>query len=160
MPTLLRIAGKLPIPTETKLSWQRTLLDRAYAKDIAEARKAKDSAKVESLENDHRFAIDLHEEEEEAYFTKKLFQRARRLRVPIPHRYNDDKSESDHWYEGQYTGCWYLTTKGVAALREEIRRELKGRHEARSQWVVWLSALTGLIGAVTGLVALLMHKSS
>lgn len=159
MPFLLRLVAKLPIQTETTLAWQRTLLDRSYAKDILAARKSKDKEKVESLERDHRFEIDLHDEEEDAHLTKALLGKARRLRVPIPHRYNEDKTESEHWYEGHYTGRWYLTSRGVAALREEIRRELKARHESRAQWVVWLSALTGVIGAVTGLVALLTHKS-
>ena len=159
MPFLLRLVSKLPIPTETRLAWQRTLLDRAYGKDISAARKLKDKDKVESLERDHRFEIDLHDEEEDSHLTKKLLAKARRLRVPVPHRYNDDKTESEHWYEGQYTGRWYLTTSGFSALREEIRREEKARHEARAHWVVWLSGLTGVIGAVTGLVALLAHKS-
>jgi hypothetical protein len=157
MPSLFRVIARLPIPTETRLAWQRSLLDRSYAKDIAAARKLKDKEKVQSLERDHRFEIDLHDEEEDAYITKRLLAKARRLRVPIPHRYNEDKTESEHWYEGHYTGRWYFTTRGVAALREEIRRELRARHEARSQWVVWLSALTGVIGALTGLVALLMR---
>jgi hypothetical protein len=131
---------------------------RSYAKGIATARKLKDKEKVQSLERDHRFEIDLHDEDEDAYITKKLLAKARRLRVPIPHRYNEDKTESEHWYEGNYAGRWYLTTRGVAALRDEIRRELKARHEARSHWIVWLSGLTGVIGALTGLVVLLMRK--
>lgn len=159
MPSLLRLVTKLPIPTGLRLSWQRTLLDRAYAKDIAAARKLKDKEKIVSLEGDRRFEIDLHDEEEDAHITKKLLSKARRLRVPAPHRYNEDKTESEHWYEGPYTGGWYLTTSGVSTLRDEIRREAKAKHELRAQWTVWLSALTGLIGAITGLVALLMHKS-
>jgi len=159
MPFLSRLIAKFPMPTETRLTWQRARLDKAYAKGINAARKLKDKEKIESLEQDHRFEIDLYEEEEDAYLTKVLLSKARRLRVPVPHRYNEDSTESEHWYEGNYTGRWYLTTRGVTALREEIRRELKARHEARSHWVVWLSALTGVIGAVTGLVALLGHKS-
>lgn len=159
MPTLIRIIGKLPIPKGIKLSWQRHLIDKAYIKDIAEAQRAKVNEQVRSLQAEHRFEIDMHDEEEDAYFTKKLLNRARRLRVPIPHRYNEDQSVAEFWCEGHYTGRWYLTTKGVAALREEIRKELKARHETRSHWVVWLSALTGLIGAVTGLVALLGHRA-
>lgn len=158
MPFLLRLAAKLPIQTEMTRAWQRTLLNRAYAKDILAARKLNDNEKVESLESAHRFEIDLDDEEEDAHLTKALLGKARRLRVPVPHRYNEDKTESEHWYEGHYTGRWYLTSRGVAALREEIRREIKARHEGRAHWVVWLSALTGVIGAVTGLVALLAHK--
>lgn len=159
MPFLLRLVAKLPLSAERRLAWQHTLLDRAYAKDISAARKLKDSDRVESLERDHRFEIDLHDEEEDAHLTNTLLARARRLRVPIPHRYNEDKTESKHWYEGHYTGRWYLTSHGISALREEIRRELKARHEVRAQWVIWLSALTGVIGALTGLVALLTRKS-
>jgi len=157
MPFLLRLVAKLPFPTETRLAWQRSLLDRAYAEDIVAARKLNDKEKIRSLESNHRFEIDLNDEEEDAYLTRKLLAKARRLRVPVPHRHNEDKTEADHWYEGHYTGRWYLTSSGISALREEIRRELKARHEGRAHWVVWLSALTGLIGAITGLVALLSH---
>ena len=156
---LIRIVGRLPIPKGTKLSWQRHLTDRAYAKDIAAAWKAKEKDKARSLQEEHRFEIAMHDEEEDAYFIEKLIRRARKLRVPIPHRYNEDQSESEFWCEGNNTGSWFLTTRGFAALREEIRKELKARHETRSHWVVWLSALTGLIGAITGLVALMSHRA-
>lgn len=158
MPFLLRIVAKLPVPTATRRSWQRTLLDRAYAKDIAAARKLKNEEKVQSLEYEHRFELDMFDEEEDAYLTKALLTKARRLHVPVPHLYNEDKTISEHWHEGHYTGRWYLSTSGIAALRKEVRDELKARHEARAHWVVWFSALTGVIGAVTGLVALLAHK--
>lgn len=159
MPSLIRIVGRLPITRGAKLSWQRSLIDRAYARDIAEARKEKDAEKIRSLQEERRFEIDMHDEEEDSYLTRKFLRKARGLRVPIPHRFNEDRSESEFWYEGHYTGGWYLTTKGVAALREEIRKELKARHETRSHWLIWVSALTGLIGALTGLVALLSQKA-
>ena len=155
----LRIAEKWLAPTEMRLGWERTRLDQAYGKQIAGARKAKNKEMVESLERDHRFEIELYDEEEDECITRKLLTKARRLRLPIPHRYNEDKSASEHWYEGHYTGRWYLTTRGVAAMRDEVRRELKARHEARSHWVFWLTALTGVIGSLTGLVALLTRNS-
>jgi hypothetical protein len=51
MPFLLRLITKLPIQTEMTSAWQRTLLDRAYAKNILAARKLNDKEKVESLTN-------------------------------------------------------------------------------------------------------------
>jgi hypothetical protein len=160
MRPLLRFAERLLVPTEIRLGWERSRLDSAYAKDIAAARKAKDTSKVQSLEQNHRFEIDLHDEEEDEYITKSLLSTARRLRLPIPHRYKEDKTESDEWYEARYSGRWYLTTKGVAVMRDEIRRELKARHELRSHWVFWLTALTGVLGSLTGLVALLLQKAT
>ena len=159
MAFLLRLVTKLPVPIGVRLGWQRTLLNRAYGKDLIAARKLKDQAKVRSLELDHRFEIDLHDEEEDAYLTKSLLAKARQLRVPVPHRYKDDKTESEHWYEGCYTGQWYLTAVGVSALGDEIRRELIARHDLRSKWVVWLTGITGIIGVATGFVAAFYHKA-
>ncbi|WP_031598709.1 hypothetical protein [Ferrovum myxofaciens] len=159
MAFLLRLVTKLPVPTGVRLGWQRTLLDRAYGKDIIAARKLKDWAKVHSLKQDHRVEIDLHDEEEDEYLSKSLIAKARQIRVPVPHKYKDDKTESEHWYEGHYTGQWYLTTVGVSALRDEIRRELIARHDLRAKWVVWLTGITGIIGAITGLVAAFYHKA-
>lgn len=159
MSKILRIVGKLPIPAALKLEWQREILDCIYAKEIATARKSQDHQRIEEIEHEQRFEIDLHTEEFDLFITKQLLKKANKLRVPTPHRYNPDKTESDHWYEGHYTARWLLTNKGVTAIRDEIRHELKARHEVRAQWVVWLSALTGVIGAITGLVAVLAQQA-
>lgn len=113
------------MPAASKLEWQRAWLERAYKKDIAEARKAKDRDKVASLESDRRFELDMHDEEDDSLLTKALLAKARRLRVPVPRRHNEDKPESEYWYVGNYTGTWCLTTKGVSILREDIRKEVK-----------------------------------
>lgn len=158
MTLIPKIISILPIFADWKQGLQRAWLDRVYEKDITVARNAKDKDGVESLEWDRRFELELHDEEEDTLLTKALLSKARRLRVPVPHQYNEDKSESDHWYFGHYTGVRCLTTLGVAALREEIRKELRAKHEARAHWVVWISAFTGVVGAITGLVALLGYK--
>ena len=160
MAALLRIINKLPLPTGLRLAWDRLLLERAYARDIATAQNSSDSTRVEELESNRRFELERHDEEEDSHLTHRLLARARRLRLPIPHVYNPDNTVSEYWREGRHSGRWLLTTQGVAALRDEIRRELKARHELRAHWVVWLAALTGLIGAITGLVAVLAHFSA
>ena len=58
-------------------------------------------------------------------------------------------------YEGSQTGGWYLTVSGIREVRAEIRQAQKSRHEQRAHLVVWISAITGVIGAITGLVAVL-----
>ena len=159
MPILLRLIAKFPMPTQTRLNLQRSWLDNAYAKDIAVARRTNDKDRVESLERGHQFEIGMHDEEDESYLTKNLVATAHKLRVQVPRIYEEGSTKSENWREGHYTGKWHLTTRGVSALREEIRKELKARGESRAHWVVWLSALTGLIGAITGLVALLVKKA-
>lgn len=137
---------------------RRKWLQSEYAKEIKTAQKNGEFQKASEIENTRRMELDLHDEQEDEYITNRLLDQARRFRVPIPHRYSPDNTESDHWYEGHYTGQWYLTDLGVSTLRSEIRNEQKARHEIRAQWVVWLSGLTGLLGAATGLVALLASK--
>lgn len=158
MPTLLRLIRYAPAPREWKAEWRRSLLDKSYAKDIAAAKFAKDKVKVESLEIDHQFEIQMNEEEADLELTRHLTRQARRLHVPLPRYKNDDGSESEHWYEGPLTYYRMLTTEGVAKLRDEIRREKKARHESKAVWIPWLSAITGAIGAATGLIALLIKS--
>jgi hypothetical protein len=136
-----------------KTAWRRDLLDRAYERDIAAARKTKDRERIESLERDRQFELEVYDEEDDAYITERLVKEARRLRVPVPHRFNEDGTESEHWEQGRYFGRAYLTRRGISALREEIRKERKARHEARSHWIAWLSAVTGIVGAATGFIA-------
>lgn len=144
-----------PMPHATRPEWQRTLIDRAYTRDIVAARKQMATEVVSKLESDHRFALQLHEERADVYITKHLITKARRLRVPTPRLYTSDNQVSDYWCEGVTTNRWHLTDIGISALRNEIRIELKGRHESRLHWVVWLSAITGVVGAITGLVAVI-----
>jgi hypothetical protein len=156
---LLRIVNKLPMPTSVRLAWKRSLLDRSYARDLAAAKKQSDPKKIEEIEQEWRLDIDLHTEDEDFYLSRQLRAQARHLRLPIPQIYNKDNSVSEHWQQTRHAGHWCLTTTAVQALREAIRGEIKARHELRAHWAVWLSALTGVIGAITGLVAVLASKS-
>ena len=160
MISLLRIVSKLPIPTERRLQWQRTLIYREFSNEISAAKKLKDYEKIKKLKEDQQFEIDMIDEEVDAYLTKKLRSKANKLHVPIPHVHNKDGTESEYWYEGRFTGRWYLAPEGCCFLREAIRREIKAQQEIRAQWIVWISATTGLIGASTALIALLLHKLS
>lgn len=158
MKLYLRLVSLLPVSKERKLSMRRKWLQSEYAKDIKAAQKNREFQRASEIESARRMELDFHDEEEDEYITNRLLDQARKFKVPIPRRYNPDNTESDHWYEGLYTAQWYLTSLGVSALRSEIRKEQKARHEIRAQWVVWLSGLTGLVGAATGLVALLVSK--
>ncbi|UNK49690.1 hypothetical protein MNR01_01220 [Lysobacter sp. S4-A87] len=143
------------LPTGARLAWSRSIIEKGFAKDITAAYKVKDYEGVRGLEEQRNFELTLQREEEDAHYTQRLLRQARRLRVPIPRIHDEDGIDSDHWYVGSETGRYYLTEAGIGPLREEIRRELKARHESRAQLVVWVSAVTGAIGAITGLVAVL-----
>lgn len=147
------------LPVSKQLAWSRSRIEHGYGRDIAIAKQTKSHDEVRSLESAMRFELELQREEEDAYLTRQLLRKARHLRIPIPLNNDDGDAKSDRWYEGSQTGGLYLTVNGIRELREEIRHELKARHEHRAQFVVWLSAITGIIGAVTGLVAVLQKHS-
>lgn len=155
MSNIRKIFYKLA-PERLRLAWDRRTIQRGYGKDITTARSEGRLNDVAHLEGAHRFEMELQQEQEDSFLTSNLLRQARSLRVPIPYVRSADGSESPLWYEGRQTGGWYLSNSGVRHLRQEIRQEIKERHEARTHYVVWLTALTGIIGAITGLIAVVL----
>lgn len=152
------LLARLPIPTGTRLRWQRDLLLRMRDKEIATARKAKDLNRVEELRRDYDNELSVHEEEQAIYLTRNLIGKARRLHVPTPRWHNDDRTESEFWYTGHHMYEKCLTSEGVSKVREEIRREINARHESLSHWLKWIAPLTGIMGTIIGLVAVYFHR--
>lgn len=138
------------LPACIRFTWSRARIERGYARDIVAAKKAKDLARVTALQDEMRLELDLQGEEEDAHTTRQLRRHARRYYVSMPPRYRDDGSVSDYWYEGGQTGNWCLTRTGVSAIYKQIRPEQK---ERRVQVLAWLAAVTGVLGAITGLVS-------
>lgn len=81
--------------------------------------------------------------------TRYLCRTANRLILPIPNRKNDkmwEDTTSDAIEK-------VLTTAGIAELRSLIRKEKKERVE---QAAILIAALTGIIGTITGLLAVVL----
>ncbi|RBP80633.1 hypothetical protein EBI01_19415 [Marinomonas rhizomae] len=143
----------IPIPKVIKLNWDLAAVERSYQKEIYAASKLNDREKVRDLKESQRWEVALIEEEIDHHQTQQILRKARKLKVPVSHRTTSDPEGDEFWTQGHQTGNWYLTTKGYSNLRLAIRNELKERHEMKAHWVVWLSALTGLVGTCTGLLA-------
>ena len=79
--------------------------------------------------------------------TRRFCQIANRLMVPLP-----ESKDKELWKDLHYAGGRALTDKGFWELKKLIRQE---KRERREGFVVWLAALTGIIGATTGLAAVL-----
>ena len=158
IPNIYQIINHLPLPKSRRLSWQKLYLDGVYRKDIRAAQIAKHQDDVDILRFEHQNEIELIEEEEDNLFTNHLLRQAQRFRVPIPSYYTDDKKQSDDWRQGRTLGLRCLTDQGIAKLREEIRKEMRWKHERRAHYVSWFSAIIGVIGALTGLIAVLYRK--
>jgi hypothetical protein len=62
-----------------------------------------------------------------------------------------DFSDSEMWEER--SGHYWLSTKGIYGLKLSIRAEKKAKREAILMWVPAITALTGLFGALIGVLA-------
>lgn len=95
------------------------------------------------------------QEEYETIYSRRLVNKAIRLRLPVPERpYGEGVYENENWHRAPYVGEWYLKPEGIRKLRAEIRAERKARSE---QLGLWLTLLIGLIGAATGLMAVILR---
>jgi uncharacterized membrane protein len=84
--------------------------------------------------------------------------------IRLAHRYVlvvpplNQKHES--WKESEFTDEWQLTPKAFIELRNAVRTERKARREAWQSHIVGISAATGLIGGLTGLISVIFFHAS
>lgn len=102
---------------------------------------------TDSIGADHGPEDSLYEAEIYELWTRFLRERTEQLLLPLPPI--DDEL---YWQKSQFISGWLLTIKGVDEVRRSIRNE---QQERRATWFSWLAAFTGLIGALSGLAAVL-----
>lgn len=132
-------------------------IKRDYDRDVERlTQKGASHDEIHGLLQEASFETDMAQEQIQIVLSARLFHEANRLGIPSP-RYTDP--DSDLW-EQSHNGQVYLSLKGQSELRSRIRQEQKERREATAFWVKdilvpVLSVLLGIIGATTGLVAIL-----
>ena len=120
-----------------------------YDKKIADARATKNRDGAEQLISEMFMEFDLADDEINKLRTLILMRGARRYLLPTP-------SEKDDWEDSKIDGRRFLTQQAQRALIVAIRAETKQRAEL---FGLRVAGLTGVIGALTGLAAVLMsHK--
>jgi hypothetical protein len=131
-------------------------IDAHYRVLIKAARSRGDGNEVARLRSEHQEELAYYYDEREALFTAELMTKARRYRIPGPPSRDETGQTTPYWTQSHRTGSWHLTPEGIRVLRDAIRIEEGWRRDKRVQLVIWITALTGLIGAITGLVSVLM----
>jgi hypothetical protein len=133
-----------------KYRWKLRKLEKELSKigdNFAKREKGLIGEELERVEYDEWFELEPIYEEIVALKTKRFCQIANRLMVPLP-----DHSDKEFWKYRSDERTLILTDKGFWELKKFIRQE---KRERREGFVVWLAALTGIIGAITGLAAVL-----
>ena len=138
------------------LKWQRYWTQRSFAKKYAELKKrnAPNSDLSEFFADEH-FTIREIEGAIDFAIGSKLLDQARSLDVEVP-----PDADKSMWTSDEDQGFVWLTPKGRASVRKAIDQEKGRRFDVRTLWVTKIilpiaGILVGIIGAITGLVAVL-----
>jgi hypothetical protein len=120
---------------------------RAWETELSAARAARDHQEVGALLEARGAEVAIWEDLADAIVTKKLARAAKANGAVLPPRV-----EGEHWYySANRTGEWMLTELGMHTVRRAIQEE---QRRSREHWLAWVTALTGLLGAVIGVLSL------
>ena len=82
----------------------------------------------------------------ESLESRLLVESARQFILPIPEFNNN----GGNWIKSEITGRYRLSKDAMLEVRTLVRKE---RKERRAAVMMWLAALTGLVGALSGLLS-------
>lgn len=157
---IFRLLYTTLVPEGARLVLRRGFLDRAMDKERRRAFKNGGSA-ADAWENgDWQFEYELLEEDEASFHSRQLLGRARRLRIQTPPIMDGAVISADYQPSGLDGHRYFLSLSGEQKVRAAIREEEKYRSERWARRIPYLTALSGLIGTITGLVALLAKWGS
>jgi len=105
--------------------------------------------------------LDAIDAEIEVFLSDRLTEEANELDVPLPER-GYPPMRDENWYHDHPSGRACLTVQGRHVLRAGIDAEKARRFEAKTLWftkiiIPFAGILIGIIGALTGLFAVLRH---
>jgi hypothetical protein len=125
---------------------------RCRSKILSKAHKVEDIQTVLDDIKTGKKRHDLQIDDDISQLTSDYLQReAERLLLPVP----KFSTGSNEWEKSAFTERWRLTQATMHGLRSAIRAEKKERSElARA----WLSGLTGVIGVLIGLLAVILGR--
>jgi hypothetical protein len=103
---------------------------------------------LQNIDSARVFEFSMVDDEISNEQTLRLLSQADRLIVRVPDR-NDEKM----WARSRTLGFYYLTRDGLHQLDADIWAKKKAKWERRLIWMPVVGALTGLLGALSGVIA-------
>lgn len=143
-----------------RLRLRRYFMDREV--DLERHRIVKNGGNVEDFWEDTNWQYEYRflEEDEASFHSQQLLGRARELRIPTPSLFEGGVLSADYQRSGLDGHRYYLSLAGEQKVRSAIREEEKYRSERWTRRIPYITALSGLIGTITGLVAILAKWGS
>lgn len=153
---IYQLLNKSPIGEGRRLRLRRYFMDREIAKEQREIHKNGGNPKEDWEPGNWDIEYRMLEEDEASFHSRYLLRRARELRIPTPAVFEGTKVSADYERSGINGNFYYLSIIGEQKLRTAIREEEKYISERWARRIPYITALSGLIGTATGLVALLI----
>lgn len=132
-------------------------LGRIYRPAIAKAK----GQERDGLHSEFMFELDILAEERAEIRLRTMRRLARKYPTVVIPRLSPsgaDPIEDDNWDRDSAYSPWRLKPHVEAAAWLQIEDARKRRRDAWLAWLPIISAITGLVGAATGLAALLLKK--
>ena len=146
---------KTPLPEGVKIKLHSFFLNREYARDLKAIKKAGGTAQDLWNEGDWQFNFHEIEDRETAFHSDQTMRAARRHRIPVPQIYLSDGKLNTDFERSEISGRYFLTVEGAHRLRLAVREEEKYCSDRRARRIPYITAVAGLVGTISGLVALL-----
>lgn len=157
---IYRLLHITPMPEGMRLRLRRYFMDREVDRERRRIIKNGGNANDIWEDGSWQFEYQLLEEDEASFHSRQLLGRARELRIPTPSVFEDNVLSADYQRSGLDGHRYYLSLAGEQTVRSAIREEEKYRAERWARRIPYITALSGLIGTITGLVALLAKWGS
>jgi hypothetical protein len=142
-----------------RLKWQRWRIQQAYREDYKKLKENKAPAdEFRQLDASEYFDTREIESVIDSRTSRRLTDQARSLDVETP-----PLSAKEMWIHHEDGERVWLSAKGRSQVRKLIDEEKARRFEVKTRWVTKIilplaGILVGIIGAITGLVAVLHKK--
>jgi hypothetical protein len=133
-----------------KLDRKERQVSRRYGPKIAEAGRQNKQGELLGWVDEHKRELELVEDERYLLAHTYWVRLADKRLLPRP-RFDGEYGST--WVESKrWPGNVYLSREGISEVRAMIRKDTKERHELM---LPWLSLLIGLVGALTGFIAVI-----
>ncbi|TVO50571.1 hypothetical protein [Denitromonas halophila] len=150
-----RLLHAMPMPEGMRLRLRRYLMDweidRERRRIVNSGGDAADIWESDNWQYEYQFL----EEAETRFHSRQLLGRARQLRLPTPPVFDGSVLSADYQRSKIDGHSYFLSLSGEQKVRSAIREEEKYRSERWARRIPYITALSGLIGTITGLVALI-----
>lgn len=133
----------------SKLQRDKNKIQKYYKRKIHEAKNDNDTLKKDRLIGEINMEEDLINDEIGKLMHRHYIDLSQRYLIPTPNFSYQDNI----WTQSDIDGLYRLSNEALHNLRDEIRKERKYRF---GTFLSFISAFTGIIGALTGLFSVIL----